>query len=209
MPKVGPLALIAKVGPLALHYRHGDKVANPQRRENTMRGQGRVFRPVVRGEETAVWWLDYGLGGTRHRESSGTTVKRDAQRLLRQRLEARETGRLVGRPDRVLLAEYERGADGQTKLVGGLRGLVETQYQLDGRRSLKRAQQSWAHLETFLGATTRALDVTPQRLDAYAAHRIAEGASRQTVNNELSVLGRGYKLALEKSLLATMPPIKL
>src|SRR5258708_11312509 len=75
----------------------------------SMRGQGRVFRPVVRGEETGIWWLDYGLGGTRHRESSGTTVKRDAQRLLRQRLEARETGRLVGRPDRVVLAEYVKG----------------------------------------------------------------------------------------------------
>src|SRR5713226_8744159 len=130
-----------------------------------MRGQGRVFRPTVRGAETTVWWLDYGLHGERHRESSGTRVKKDAQRMLRQRLEARESGKLVGRPDRVVLAEYVKGDDGKDQLVGGLRYLVETQYVLDGRRSLTRARQCWAHLEAFLGASTRALDVTPQRLD--------------------------------------------
>src|SRR2546425_8965415 len=28
-----------------------------------MRGQGRVYRPRVRGEPTAVWWLDYSVNG--------------------------------------------------------------------------------------------------------------------------------------------------
>jgi hypothetical protein len=41
------------------------------------RGQGRVFRPKVtnrgrQGTETAVWWLDYGVHGTHHRQSTGT-----------------------------------------------------------------------------------------------------------------------------------------
>jgi integrase len=74
---------------------------------------------------------------------------------------------------------------------------------------LTRAQQCWAHLERLLGAKTRALDVTPQRLDAYAAPRMGEGASRQTANTELAVLRQGYKLAIEKGLLAAMPIFKL
>src|SRR5437016_3870849 len=44
-----------------------------------MRGQGRVFRPKVRGEHTKVWWLDYSVRGERHRESSETTSKKAAQ----------------------------------------------------------------------------------------------------------------------------------
>src|SRR5438876_356733 len=182
---------------------------HPAKGDRMSRGQGRVFLPTVRGGQTAKWWLDYSVAGDRHRESSGTSVKKDAQRMLRQRLQARETGKLVGRPDRVVLAEYVKSDDGTPKLAGGLRYLVETQYTLDRRRSITRARQCWAHLETFLGASTRALDVTPQRLDAYAASRMEEGASRQTANNELSILRRGYKLAIEKSMLATMPPIKL
>ena len=65
------------------------------------------------------------------------------------------------------------------------------------------------HLEKFFGAETRALQINAPRLDAYAAARLAEGAARQTVNNELATLRRGFKLALEKGLLAAMPLVKL
>jgi len=53
------------------------------------------------------------------------------------------------------------------------------------------------------------LDLTPTRRDEYAVTRLAEGASRQTVNNELSALRRGWRLAVEKELLAVMPVFKL
>ncbi len=156
-----------------------------------MRGQGRVYRP----HGSRIWHLDYSVHGQRHRESSETAVKRDALELLRQRTGDRRSGRLTGSPDKVTLAD--------------LRGLVERQYALDGRRSLPRVQQAFAHLERFLGGAARAFDLTPARLDAYAAHRLAAGAARQTVNTELSALRRGFHLALEKGLLATMPPIRL
>ena len=77
-------------------------------RENMSRGLGRVFRPIVRGRPTVVWWLDYGVRGVRYRESSGTTNKADAQRVLRERIRNREAGMLIGRPDRVVLAEYAK-----------------------------------------------------------------------------------------------------
>src|SRR5207237_1105682 len=59
------------------------------------------------------------------------------------------------------------------------------------------------------GLETRAMDVTATRLDDYAVRRLADGAKPQTKNNELSALRRGYTLAIEKGLLATMPTFNL
>ncbi len=58
-----------------------------------MRGQGRVFRPKVRGERTAIFWLDYSVNGERYRESSGTTVQAEALALLERRRMDRKAGR--------------------------------------------------------------------------------------------------------------------
>ncbi len=175
------------------------------------RGQGRVYQ---RGK---VWWLDYGVGGQRHREPITAATKREAHDVLRERIGRRKSGRLIGRPDHVMLAEYEKDADGRfvkdadgkRKLVGGLRWLHETQYDLDELRSKERMQQAWEHIEAFFPAPTRVTAVTPVRLDEYAKARLEEGAARQTVNNELSALRRAFNLAIEKGILATSPKIKL
>ena len=45
-----------------------------------MRGNGRVFQ---RGQ---VWWIAYYDNGREHRESSGSGDRKEAVRLLRQRL---------------------------------------------------------------------------------------------------------------------------
>jgi integrase len=168
-----------------------------------MRGQGRIFK---RG---GTWWLDYSVDGQRHRESSGTTSQRDALDKLRQLIGDRRAGKLAGRPDRVVLAEYAKDAEGKDKLVGGLRALAETQYDLDGRRSKERLVQYWDHLEAFFGAAARVTTISGVRLDAYAAARLAAGAARQTVNNELSALRRGFRLGITKGLLAVGPTFTL
>lgn len=160
-----------------------------------MRGQGRVFRPKVDGKETSRWWLDYSIHGVRHREPSGTNSKAEAHRLLRQRLTEREAGKVVGRPDRVTFGE--------------LRELAERQYSLDGRRSLDRLRAGLDHLQAFFGVQARAPEITATRLDAFAAARLADGASRATVNYELAAMRRAFRLAIAKGLLATMPAIRL
>lgn len=53
-------------------------------------GTGRVYQ---RGN---VWWIDYGFRGDRHRESSGSTKKKDAVALLRKRMAEMGKGKLVG-----------------------------------------------------------------------------------------------------------------
>jgi len=173
-----------------------------------MRGQGRVYRPKVNGTVCQRWWLDYSLDGRRHREPSGTTDRREAIRILRDRVGKREKGELVGRPDRVVFAEYAPGGDGQEHLVGGLRALVEQDYRLKGRRSLQRVQEALDHLEAFLGRGAKAPAITVARINDYAERRIGEGAARATVNYEKAALRRAFRLAVDQGLLATLPRIK-
>ncbi len=152
----------------------------------------------MRGRPTAVWWLDYAdpaATSGRRRESSGTRKKREALRILRKRQEARDSGKLIADPRKVTLAN--------------LKELVERQYALDGRRSLTRLQGAFAHLEGYFGTGATVPTITTPRLDAYAEQRLAKGKARATVNYELAVLRRGFRLAIEKGLLATMPSIKL
>ncbi len=160
-----------------------------------MRGQGRVFRPVVDGVQTSRWWLDYSVHGVRHREPTGTTKKKEAFSQLREKITARQAGKLIGRPDRVTLAE--------------LHDLVRRQYVLDGRRSSGRLEIAFANVERLIGKETRAPEITVTRLDKYAEDRMAESASRATVNYELAAVRRGFRLGIEKGRLAVMPLFKL
>src|SRR3989442_6082312 len=160
-----------------------------------MRGQGRVYRPRVRGREIATWWLDYSIGGKRHREPANTTVKSDALEVLRQRIGDRKSGKVIGRPDRVTLADLRAG--------------LKRHYQRDGNRSLLRAQQAFNHLEKFFGAKTRAMRITKPSVAEYFEHRLAAGATRGTVSYEIRILGAAFGVAVDDELLAVRPVFKL
>lgn len=160
-----------------------------------MRGQGRVYRPKVRGRATAVWWLDYSTYGERFRESSGTTEKHEALRMLRRRIASREDGKLIGHPGRVTFQTLREG--------------LERHYQRQGNRSLVRAKQALGHLERFLGAGRRAADITPHLVNRYFEQRITEGAARSTTTYEVRILGAALSVAVDERLLAVRPTFRL
>src|SRR2546426_4447974 len=140
-----------------------------------MRGQGRVFRPLVRGAHTKVWWMDYSLRGQRFRESAKTTSKKAAQRKLRQVMTDREAGKVVGRPDKVTLADLKAG--------------LERHYTRQNNRSWDNfAVYCFAHLQRLLGASTPASELTTARLNWYLGKRLDEGASRASVRSEMVLL---------------------
>lgn len=159
-----------------------------------MRGQGRVFRPKVGGKETQVWWLDYGLHGKRFRESSGVTSKRDALELLRQRVGKRRDGTLSGRPERVTLAD--------------LKTALQRHYVREGNASWPRAEQAFAHLETFFGEGAKALSITRASVADYQDFRLNAGAARNTVRYEVGVLSAAFGVAVELDMLAAKPVFK-
>lgn len=153
------------------------------------RGTGRIY---LRG---STYWIQYGYRGRDVRESSHSDVQSVARKLLAKRLGEVGSGRLVG-PDaeRVSFADLERG--------------LLTDYEVRGRRSLLRdaagnlkgrLASALDHLRRAFGEH-RALDVSTDAIREYEVQRLAT-AKRATVNYELALLRRMFKLAVEAGML--------
>jgi len=148
------------------------------------RGEGSVY---LRG---TTWWAQYCHRGRVFRESAHSTDRRDAVRLLRRRLAEIATHRHAPAAEKVTFEDLAR--------------MVEDDYRLNGRRSLRRALQSFQHLREHFGFD-RALDITTDRLTGYARSRIEQGAAAATVANELAALKRGFTLAIRAGRLLHRP----
>ena len=82
---------------------------------------------------------------------------------------------------------------------------IERDYKLRGLRSMRAAKGRMVHLKKAFG-DVRALDITPDRVRDYQAHRRAEDASPATVNRETSHLARAFRIAVKSGLLTIVPP---
>jgi integrase len=166
----------------------GYSASHPRSEEDAMngreRGEGRVYQ---RG---AVWWVQYCHRGRVYRETSHSTDRRDATKLLRRRLAEIVTHRHAPQAEKVTFEDLAR--------------MVEDDYRLNGRRSLGRAMRSFKHLREPFGFD-RAVDITSDRLTAYARLRIEAGAAPATVANELAALKRGFSLAVRAGRLMHRP----
>lgn len=153
-----------------------------------MRGMGRVFR---RGR---TYWIAYSHRGREYRESARSEKEAAAKRLLKKRLKDILGDRFVPpSQERVLFSE----------LLDGL--LLD--YRNNGRKSLKVLEYRLKPLQDAFGLD-RAVDVTEPRIERYKAARLAEGKAPATVNRELSVLRRAFRLAVKQKRLATAPAVE-
>lgn len=152
-----------------------------------MRGMGRIFK---RGP---IYWIAYYHRGKEYRESSQTESEKEALRLLKKRIGEVGTRRFTGaREDRVTFEELAAG--------------LLTDYQVNKRRSLPSANLSISHLRRSFGFQ-HAIDITTDRVKAYALNRQQEGAANASVNRELAALKRMFTLAVQDGRLTTMPYI--
>ena len=152
------------------------------------RGTGSVHRRPGR----AAWYIKYyDQHGRPHRESSGSAVRADAERLLRRRLGEVAEGRcLVGRErERTTFDDLER--------------LIVDDYRMRGRKSLDSVQQSFRALRRGGLGGRRACDIGYDDLVRYAAER---GSARATIRRELPLLHRALVLAHRAGRLAAVPP---
>src|SRR5689334_12315499 len=113
---------------------------------NSRRGMGSIYQQT--GD---TWWISYYVHGKRHRESSGSTNRADAVRLLKRRLGEAAAGKPVGN-------QVER-----TRLKD-LTEMVVADYRANGRRSIDRVEQAIAHLHRFFGDDCKARDLTADRI---------------------------------------------
>lgn len=135
------------------------------------------------------YWCRYHYRGRQYREPGGTT-RAAAVRLLKKRLGEMGQGKAPG-------------IDVEKTVFSDLKTMLLDDYTLSERRSKPRAELALKRLDETFGRS-RALDITSDRLAAYALARQAV-AARATVRMELTVLKRAFRLALRADKVATIP----
>jgi hypothetical protein len=149
-----------------------------------MRGVGRVFQ---RG---STWWIAFYHRGKEIRESAKNASESQARKILKRRLGEISAGRFMPNEEKLTFDELVTD--------------VKNDYRVNGKRSLKTVEYYLLHLRGFFGFD-RALDITADRVRAYQASRLNEGASNATVNREVAILGRMLSLAVGGGKLSRKP----
>jgi len=166
------------------------------------RGMGYVFQPKYRDQRTRerktaeTWWISYSLHGRRHRENAHSTKEGDATKLLKLRLGQAAIGMPIG-------PQVERTT------LGDILKRVEVDYAANGRKSLGRVKHAATHLKEFFDAYAKARAITSDRISAYQAERLEQGAKPATVNYELAILRRGFRLGARAGKIASRPEIQM
>jgi len=131
-----------------------------------------------------VFWIKYYSGGKPFYESSESTKKRVAKRLLRDREGSLERGELVNpKMNRVTLGELAED--------------VYNDYQMNKFKTLGDIKRRFdKHILPFFGDHKRASTLTTSRINEFIVHRQGQGAANGGINRELTALKRAYSLGL-------------
>ena len=98
------------------------------------------------------------------------------------------------------------GPDAEKVTFEELMDIIETDYRVNGKKSIKRLKGAIKHLEKRFGQN-RALDITTDRMKRYIVDRQDEGAANSTIRNEINVLRRAFRLAVEAETLDRVPHV--
>ncbi len=165
------------------------------------RGLGLVYQPVYLDKRTgerktaATWWVQYSVRGKRFRESSGSSNRADAVKLLKRRIGEAGQGRVLG-------------PQAEKTTLKQLTQLLLDDYRVNGRRSLKRVKASVGHLLGFFGDEL-AMDIAGDRVASYIAYRQDEKAAPATINRELAALKRAFRLGEKVGKVIQRPEVSM
>ena len=157
-----------------------------------MRGNGRVFQ---RG---SIWWIAYYDNGREHRESSGSRERKEAVKLLRQRLGEVATG--------TVQAPAPKRKRARAVMMQDLFDLVEHNHLLNNRTSESNGlclQRMRKHFGRYTVQACTALVVSH-----YMAARQRAGRKPSTINREITLVRFAFRLGYEHDLVPRMPVIK-
>ena len=132
-----------------------------------------------------TWWIKYYRNGKCYRESSKSTKKMVAKKLLDSREGEIAQGKMPSiQFDKVTFDEL---ADGFLR-----------DYRINQKKSLVRAERSVNHLKAFLEGA-RAAEITTPIINQYVELRMDFGAANATINRELAALKRMLNLGAEQT----------
>ena len=149
--------------------------------------KGNTENIYLRGQ---TWYIRFKYRGRLYRESSDSSDKEIARRLLEQRQLEIQEGRFAPRAD--------------STTFDHLVALIEGEYTSNGRKSLGSLQDRIESLRQHFGKRLP-VDVTYADLDDYRVARLAKGAKPATVRYELVVFGKMFSLAIKAKMLTTKP----
>jgi hypothetical protein len=132
-----------------------------------------------------IWWVRYSVRGKEFRESTGSDLKSDALKMLKLRFQEVGRGRFIGpSQERVMMED--------------LLTSLETEYEVNSRRSLGTLKGRLVHLRASFGSC-RAIDVSEAKIEHYKQTRLAEKTTRgdrpvqpATINRELFMLRKAF-----------------
>jgi integrase len=153
------------------------------------RGTGSIFH-----NGSAVLWIKYYWRGIAKRESTHSTDRKVAERVLRRRLAEVETKTFTPNTNVRIDELY---AD------------LVAEYKREGRKSIKHLEMRWRkHLQPFF-TRLRVDHLSTDLVQRYSLKREEEGASGPTINRELAILKRTCSLAREDGKLRAVPVIHM
>jgi integrase len=131
-----------------------------------------------------VWWIKYYRNGQALRESTHSENYSEGKRLLKKRQGEIVTGKFTGLGvERIRMSE--------------LLDDVIQDYELNRRKSLEQlASRLKNHLRPAFGAI-RAAEFSTGHIRRYVAERLNDGAANSTINRELEIVERAFRLASE------------
>jgi len=131
----------------------------------------------------AVYWIKYYKAGKPYRESARTGDFETAQTELAKRI-----------------AEVTQGKTPNIQLprikFDDLSKDFLSDYRINEKKSLKRAEASNNHLKGFFGGM-RVIDITTSKIREYVEKRLEDVAAKATINRELSALKRMLNLGAQ------------
>jgi integrase len=142
----------------------------------------------------SIWWVRYyDLRGLRRFESSKSSDREDAEKLLRKRLTAKDAGL------------HPEAAIGKLTIKDALAD-VENDYTTNGKKSIKDVQgKIRLHLFPFFGEQPKMTTITTAALREFIAARQEAEMSNAEINRELAVIRRAFNLAIQAGRLLTKP----
>lgn len=147
------------------------------------RAGGSVFKRA----RSAYWQLKFQVGDGWRYESSGTTDRREAERLLAHKVYLASAGTLPG------TASFEQAIE-----------LLLNDARVRGLKSLTRLERAGRPLLVRFDGL-RVKDVTRSALIKYAAERQERGCAPDSVKFELDVMRRALKLAQREGWITSLP----
>ena len=145
---------------------------------------------LYRRSDSGIWWMSFSAFGSQARESTGTTNKILAKKILAIRLAEVAEGRwhlLSSNPP--CLKQWS------TKFLNAV----------SHPNTREGYKYSVGHLLHFFGESIKLSDISVSRIEDFKQSRLAEGVKPATVNRNLSVLRRMLTLATRQRFIARNP----